>query len=119
MSEVGYRAFISERRRALGLSREVLGARAGGLASTTIWRAEHGSVQTKPETAALILAALAREEELVKRRLVRVEESVLWGALYTQESANGNGHNNGNGAQSAAAVTTHQSLTTDKEYSYS
>jgi Helix-turn-helix len=45
-------------RRALGLSREALGAAAGGIASATVRRVERSEVKPHPSTLAALVAAL-------------------------------------------------------------
>jgi transcriptional regulator with XRE-family HTH domain len=49
---------LRERREALELSREALGAAAGGISSTTIWRLENGTVRPHRSTLAAIARAL-------------------------------------------------------------
>ena len=51
---------LAERRQALGLSREALGAAAGGVSSSTIRRIEHGRVRPHPSTVGALVAALDR-----------------------------------------------------------
>jgi len=51
-------AALESRRLSLGLSREALGAAAGGLASATIRRVERGEVTPHPSTLAAMRAAL-------------------------------------------------------------
>jgi transcriptional regulator with XRE-family HTH domain len=54
---------LERRRRGLGLSREALGAAAGGLSSATIKRVERGLVRRPhPVTIAAIVAALDRAD---------------------------------------------------------
>lgn len=48
---------LEQRRLALGLSREALGARAGGIASATVRRLEKCEVRPHPSTVVAILAA--------------------------------------------------------------
>lgn len=55
-------AEIERRRRAIGLSRERLGAAAGGIASATVVRIERGLVKSHPSTIAALLAALEGAE---------------------------------------------------------
>lgn len=49
---------LRERREALDLSREALGAAAGGISSTTIWRLENGTVRPHRSTVAALARAL-------------------------------------------------------------
>jgi predicted transcriptional regulator len=49
---------IESRRQGLGLSREALGAAAGGVSSSTIRRIERGVVQPHPSTIAALIQAL-------------------------------------------------------------
>lgn len=49
---------VAKRRQALGLSREALGAAAGGVSSSTIRRIEHGRVRPHPSTVGALIAAL-------------------------------------------------------------
>jgi len=49
---------IEARRQSLGLSREALGAAAGGVSSSTIRRIERGVVQPHPSTLAALAYAL-------------------------------------------------------------
>ena len=53
---------VEQRRRAAGLSRERLGAAAGGVVSATIVRIERGAVKPHPRTLAALLAALDEAE---------------------------------------------------------
>ena len=57
-------ATIEQRRLAAGLSRERLGAAAGGVASATIVRVERGLVNPHPRTLAALLAALDEAERV-------------------------------------------------------
>lgn len=54
---------LKARRQALGLSREALGAIAGGVSSATVRRAERGEVRPHPRTLRALLAALDAAEE--------------------------------------------------------
>ena len=49
---------VRARRQALGLSREALGAAAGGVSSSTIRRIERGTVTPHPSTLAALTHAL-------------------------------------------------------------
>ena len=53
---------LEQRRLALGLSREALGAAAGGISSATVKRVERGEVRPQPSTLSAITAALERAE---------------------------------------------------------
>jgi transcriptional regulator with XRE-family HTH domain len=52
---------LEQRRRARGLSREALGALAGGVSSSTIFRIERGQVTPNRATLALLAGALGCE----------------------------------------------------------
>lgn len=56
---------LERRRLALGLSREALGAAAGGIASATVQRIERGTVRPHPSTLSAIIAALNVRETLL------------------------------------------------------
>jgi predicted transcriptional regulator len=56
---------LERRRLALGLSREALGAAAGGIASATVQRIERGHVRPHPSTLSAIIAALSVRETLL------------------------------------------------------
>jgi predicted transcriptional regulator len=53
---------LERRRLKLGLSREALGASAGGISAATIKRAERELVKPHPSTLAALTAALERAE---------------------------------------------------------
>lgn len=46
-------------RKSLGLSREALGAAAGGIASATVKRVERGEVKPQPSTLSALVGALS------------------------------------------------------------
>ena len=54
---------IEQRRHALEMSRETLGAAAGGIASSTVHRVERGLVKAHPRTIAALTQALDRAEQ--------------------------------------------------------
>lgn len=58
-------ARLLERRRQLGLSREALGAAAGGVSSATVYRVELGRVRPHPSTLQALLKALETSEARV------------------------------------------------------
>jgi transcriptional regulator with XRE-family HTH domain len=51
-------AALKQWRLSIGLSREALGAAAGGVSSATVRRIEHGEVRPHPSTVAALLGAL-------------------------------------------------------------
>jgi predicted transcriptional regulator len=53
-------AALEKWRRSLGMSREALGAAAGGIASATVKRVERGEVRPHPSTIAALVTALDR-----------------------------------------------------------
>ncbi len=64
-------ARVLERRHALGLSREALGAAAGGVSSATVYRIELGRVRPHPSTVRALLTALEQAPETDRARVTR------------------------------------------------
>jgi predicted transcriptional regulator len=66
-------AALHARRLNVGLSREALGQRAGGISSSTVRRVEDGVVVPHPATVAALDRALANAERAAKRDAAKRE----------------------------------------------